>query len=239
MNRRGHYKVLSFDLDNALYDNKPVLAKAEKAIRSFLTAQSEAQGILLDFSEYQEIKSRLVATGDPSFENLSRLRISILRQLCRNLDNCEAIVEQAFEKFLIERSRIAVEPEILDMLHQLKCDYHLVSVSNGNCGLEQTPLASFFELNLSASDDYRAKPHPQMLEIVKSHFQVEASEILHLGDSWKKDGEAAKNAGVEFYHFAPFESGAFESDTCTRLLEWLARKPHLKGTGELSEGRNI
>lgn len=215
------FKLLSFDLDNALYDNQPVIAHAEKLSENYLSQQFNQQGQRFDYSEFIQIRRELLSSGEVDFENLSHFRRVALQIFCEPLDDSSHIVEQAFQVFIQARSLIQVEPEIHELLNNLSKRYELVSVTNGNCDINQTQLGRFFVANYSASDGFRAKPHPHMLHQVMQDFRVEADSILHLGDSFDKDGGAAQNAGTAFYHLWPFDpesSVAGEASKLSKLL---------------------
>ncbi|MCW8875602.1 MAG: HAD-IA family hydrolase [Kangiellaceae bacterium] len=219
--QRSKFKILSFDLDNALYDNHPVIVHAEKQSEDYLREQFKLQGKAFDYSSFMQIRRELLLSGDIEFENMSYFRHVALARFCEPLENSRQIVEQAFERFIQARSLIKVEPRIQELLKELSERYQLVSVTNGNCDINQTPLGQFFISNYSATEGYRAKPHAQMLRQLMQDFSVGGDAILHLGDSLNKDGGAAKNAGVAFYHFWPFDPESSIQREVSKLSELL------------------
>ncbi len=211
------FKVLSFDLDNALYDNAPVIAHAENCSSEYLQAAFEKQGQTFDFETFLTIRQSLIKQNNPEFENLSRMRRLALSILCRDLDNANSIAEEAFNRFIEARSLIKVEPEIDAMLAKLSGHYIIVSASNGNCDIASTELGEYFDTRWSASDDFRAKPHPQMLQAICQHYSIDSRDLLHIGDSEEKDGGCARAAGAEYFKLAPFENGYFDPEKVFEL----------------------
>ena len=215
------FKILSFDLDNALYDNHPVITRAEQLSQDYLAQQFEQQGVAFDYSQFMQIRRELLLSGEVEFENLSYFRRFALQKFCEPLADSAHIVDQAFEQFIQARSQIKVEPQIQGLLKALAKKYQLVSVTNGNCDINQTELGQFFVANYSATQNYRAKPHPQMLQQVMQDFEVDHNAILHLGDSLNKDGGAAQNAKVAFYHFWPFNPESSVAQEVSKLSNLL------------------
>lgn len=222
--KNADYQVISFDLDNALYDNQPVINQAEALSCQYLKRAFAEQGRQFDFESFMSIRRSIIAENDSKYENLSRMRRKALEVLCKGLERSEEIREEAFRRFINARSLIQVEPEIRRLLSELSLHYTLVTATNGNCDIQQTELGRYFDNNWSASDDFRAKPHPEMLMSIISQYQVKPSQVLHVGDSIEKDGGCAKNAGAKFFHLAPFENGNFRPSSVARLFQLLLKK---------------
>ncbi|WP_196139746.1 HAD-IA family hydrolase [Aliikangiella sp. G2MR2-5] len=218
------FEVISFDLDNALYDNQPVLNNAEAACNQVLDIEFAAQGQVFQVEAFQAIRRQLLTENNIQYENLSHFRKCALNQLCRGLKDSARIVEKAFTQFIRYRSQITVLPEIMSMMSALSQKYTLVAVSNGNCDLTRTALSPFFEKHYSPTFGFRAKPHPQMLQAVISDFYITADKLLHVGDSMDKDGQSASAAECEFYHFAPFQGELSVGQHCTRLINFVSNK---------------
>ena len=210
-------KVLSFDLDNALYDNAPVIAHAERCSSEFLQAEFEKQGQVFELEAFLSIRQSLLEQNNPAFENLSRMRKHALSILCGDLNNAEYIAAEAFSRFIKARSLIRVEPEIEAMLSKLSAKFTIVSASNGNCDIASTEIGEYFDSRWSATDDLRAKPHPEMLQAICKHYSIAPENLLHIGDSEAKDGGSAQAAGAAYFKLAPFENGYFDPEKVFEL----------------------
>ena len=222
--KNSKISLLSFDLDNALYDNQPVIEKAEADSADYLAQQFQLQHKKYQFSDFLTIRQRLLATDDIRFEDLSFFRQTALKSFCRNLENSEQIAARAFEIFIQARSLATIPLPIFKMLDKLSQHYTLVSVTNGNCDAKLLSIANFFDRHYSATCGVRAKPHHQMLLKVAKDFNVNPKNILHIGDSVEKDGGAAKAAGANFYHFEPFRYPQTLALSCQKLLQTIDEK---------------
>jgi HAD superfamily hydrolase (TIGR01549 family) len=218
-------KLISFDLDDTLYDNGPVIKRAEQESQNFLRSEFEKQQQVFDYQLFLQYRNELLESesqlGDneaSQYENLSFLRQKVLLQCCLPLADGEQIAEQAFDSFMHQRSQVRIEEEIVSMLEQLNKKYQLVIVTNGNCQADRLSIAKLFSKNYSPELGYRAKPHPQMLNQILNDFELLPDQVLHLGDQPNSDGLAAMQAGCEFRLFAPFLQGVDLRKTCDQLV---------------------
>jgi phosphoglycolate phosphatase len=63
--------------------------------------------------------------------------------------------------------------------------------------LSEHGLAGRFDIVVTASDVRYPKPHPEQLNVILAHFDIEPDQMIYIGDS-PLDGEAAHAAGVPF-----------------------------------------
>jgi REG-2-like HAD superfamily hydrolase len=63
--------------------------------------------------------------------------------------------------------------------------------------LEQLGLISWFDLVLVSGEFGAHKPDPKIFQHAARHFQVEAEEVLHIGDSEREDIAGATQAGLQ------------------------------------------
>ena len=221
-------KLLSFDLDNTLYDNRPVIKRAEDKNKQYLAQEFARQHIAFNFERFIEIRNELMLLKNQSahsenweLENLTYLRKKVLEQFCQPLKNSAEITEKALQIFLKYRSQVKVPIEILQLLKQLKPHFHLVSVSNGNCDPYQTSMGTYLQKHYAPQHGFRAKPHQQMLQVIKQEFDLTPENILHIGDQVETDGKAAENASCKFFYFSPFEQEQSVSVSCNELIDHL------------------
>ena len=109
--------------------------------------------------------------------------------------------QMTYEPFI---SRMIIEPGLRDLLERLRGRFRTAVATNRTDTmrrvLDHWGLQDAFDLVVSAGDVPRPKPHPDMLLHIASHFEVEPSEMVYIGDS-KLDERAARSAGVRFFAF--------------------------------------
>lgn len=221
-------KLVSFDLDNTLYDNGPVIKLAEQKSQDFLRSEFTRQGQIFDYQKFLHFRNELISSesdlqlADKShYENLSFLRLQVLTKCCGHLENSKAIVDEALEIFLNYRNSVLIEEQMISMLRRLSQNYTIVSVTNGNCDAAQLTIAESFSKNYSPVQGFRAKPHPQMLEQIFKDFELRPEQVLHIGDQMDSDAQAAKNSGCVFRLFAPFVDDIDVAKSCDQLISEL------------------
>jgi len=219
-------KVISFDLDNTLYDNAPVIQLAEQKSYFYLEEEFRKQKLQFDYQLFNDYRLQMIQSENEissdkvkKFDNLSYLRYQALKKFCLPLENQLYIVEQAFEIFMMHRNLVFIEKPISQLLDQLKTNYFLASVTNGNCDVRRLSIGHYFEKNYSPTSGFHAKPHPEMLKQICSDFEIGPDQLTHVGDSLKTDGQAAANAQCNFFHFSPFEAGRTISGECNKFLQ--------------------
>jgi len=218
-------KLVSFDLDNTLYDNQPIIKLAEQKSQEYLRVEFNRQDQVFDYQLFIEYRKELLLSekslsdGEKSqYENLSFLRECVLLKCCENLSNPKEVAKQALEIFLTYRNQVVIEPQVTAMLQQLAQRYHLVSVTNGNCNPAKLSIFDVFKKNYSPASGYRAKPHPQMLKQILIDFKLRPEQILHVGDRLDSDGLAAEAIGCPFYFFAPFAGEIDIGQSCDKFV---------------------
>ncbi|WP_027671006.1 HAD-IA family hydrolase [Rheinheimera baltica] len=193
-------KVLSFDLDDTLYDNKPVIAAAEQVMLNVLAKYAPCT-VTTD-SEFWWQQRRLLAKATPQIRHdIGRWRLLGVEAglVALGLAQCEAgeIAELAYDAFLTERTRISVQPKIKQLLSALAKQYRLIAITNGNACIQKMGIGELFEFSLQAGPDGRMKPYADLFLLAAARLKVPPAEILHIGDSHRADVLGALNAGCQ------------------------------------------
>jgi len=190
--------ALSFDLDDTLYANAPVIAAAEAAMLTCL--QRHKPQLLHNDSSYWQLQRKLVASQQPELcHDVSHWRlVAVVQGLqAQGIGHCEAaeLAELAVDAFLQVRTRVTIQQDIQHLLQQLARKFPLVAITNGNADIQQMGLGSIFTLSLRAGPDGRMKPHADMFYRAAERLAVPCQHILHIGDHVRSDVLGALNAG--------------------------------------------
>ncbi len=190
-------KAISFDLDDTLYDNRPIIKAAVEAQMAYLASlplwpkESET---------YWHACRSEALTLEPGLDSdMTRWRLTALRLGLEKAgyDPQQALhhSQQAFAAFVDKRSQIQVSDEILAMLSRLAERYPLIAITNGNVEVDRFNLKNRFQFVLQAGPDGLAKPHPDMFIEAVRRLQIEPRHLLHVGDSLDSDIRGANDAG--------------------------------------------
>ncbi len=200
-------KAISFDLDDTLYDNQPILLRAEQAQLNFL--QQQVPQAAATTTPFWAAKRRQLFIEQPELCH----HIGLCRQqsigrglveLGLGATEAEDFSHQAFAVFYHWRNRIELSPQVLTILEQLANRYPLIALTNGNASIESVGLSSLFEFAIAAGDNgLKQKPHSDMFDAAVERLGIQSNELLHVGDSLTSDIQGALNAGCPAVWFNP------------------------------------
>lgn len=188
-------KVISFDLDDTLYDNRPIIKNAIQAQQTYLSNITEWAEQPGDFwrtcrNEYAQQNPEII-----NDVTLWRQKALLWGLQTLKVNNASYHAEQAYNAFAQARSNIEVSVEVLDLLAALRKKYKVIAITNGNVDVSKFNLKNSFDLVLQAGPDGKAKPESDMFERACKVLKVSASDILHVGDSLDSDVQGANLAG--------------------------------------------
>lgn len=199
-------RLITFDLDDTLWDVRPVLHSAELVLRDWLARHAPN---LNDLSvEALGAIRRAQLDAQPEL----RHRISELRRrvLCHALEEagyppgeaCE-LAELAFEVFLEARHAVQLFPEVHPTLELLANHYTLGVITNGNADVRRLGLADYFHFALCAEELGIGKPDPRPFQEALRLAGVAAEQAVHIGDHPSDDISGAQQAGMRAIWFNP------------------------------------
>ncbi|QIM67979.1 HAD-IA family hydrolase [Basfia succiniciproducens] len=192
------FKVISFDLDDTLYDNSQVILDAERHSVDFLRKISQIPQ--LDGGYWRYWKNKTALDFPLLAEDVTQWRIKTIVELLRahqkSAVEIERISHAAMEDFFEWRHKMQVPQQNFEVLNKLKRQYKLAALTNGNvtpsrAGFDQ------FELVLTGGVQGRAKPHQDLFRQTAGYFNVRPHEILHVGDNLVTDVQGAIQAGCQ------------------------------------------
>jgi 2-haloalkanoic acid dehalogenase type II len=193
-------RVITFDLDNTLWDVEPALLRAEEAQRNWLLEHRPGSMEAVGHEALWELKKRLWAAHPELAHNVSALRQLLLRelQLAAGYSDSEARdgAEAAFAIFLAERQRVELYEDALEVLAQLAGDYRLGALTNGNADVYKTDAGDYFDFAFLAEEIGASKPAPDMFRAALAHAGARPAEVLHVGDNPDHDVRGALAVGM-------------------------------------------
>jgi len=200
-------KLITFDLDNTLWENDTVIARAEKACYTFL--QQQAPKLTEHYSPEQLVQLRLqLMTQQPHLSaQVSKVRKLSIQQALESTghDNNDIpdLVAKIFDCFLQERNKVELFPHTIPLLKTLKNQYQLASLTNGNSDLEKIGIAEYFSFSLSAEKVGASKPRPNIFHAALHKANVKPEETIHIGDHHLDDVHGAQQLGIHTIWFNP------------------------------------
>ncbi|TLX58715.1 HAD family hydrolase [Stutzerimonas nosocomialis] len=199
-------RLITFDLDDTLWDVAPVMRSAETTLRNWLTEQAPRLGTFSP-EHLWAIRSRLT-DADPGLKHrLSELRRRILFHALAEAgypdDEAQALAERGFQVFLEARHAVELFPDVHETLERLAGRYMLGVLTNGNADVRRLGLADYFRFALCAEELGVGKPDPRPFREALARAGVEAGQAVHVGDHPSDDIGGAQQAGMRAIWFNP------------------------------------
>ena len=199
-------QLITFDLDDTLWDTAPVIASAEVVLRDWLAANAPVLGGV-PVEHLFAIRERLVQAEPGLKHRISALRRRVLFHALEEAGYSEKqateLANEGFEVFLHARHQVEVFPEVQPVLEVLRHSYSLGVVTNGNADVRRLGLADYFRFALCAEDLGVGKPDPALFKEALRLGQVQAGGAVHIGDHPGDDIAGAQQAGLRAVWFNP------------------------------------
>ena len=200
------FKAISFDLDDTLYDNHPVIEQAERAILAYLNKTFPE---LAELTQRQWLlyKALELKSSPDLMHDVSAARVQTLIRIMTiyGIPQFKAIeyAKQVFSEFIRLRSDFTVPRASIQLLEKIAQHYPVVAITNGNVNEVQIQLHDKFEFVLKAGNDFKSKPQGDLFIEAARRLNIEVSDILHVGDHLITDVYGAQNNGAQAVWFNP------------------------------------
>lgn len=208
--------TLTFDLDDTLWDNRPVMERAEQEHHAWL---DDALAAWLDETVVDQALRKLGRYGEGyTLEHYLQRRLDVARRAplrrgdftwLRERALIELLEEfglprsaahlwaaAAIERFLTLRHELTPYPEVEPMLDSLCSRYGLAAITNGNADLRRLALAHHFPVIIAAGEMLTPKPDARPFLAALARLGSIPSRALHVGDSWNEDVLPAWRLGM-------------------------------------------
>lgn len=219
------FQLITFDLDNTLWETPPVLVKAEQALFNWVKEHHPAASKHYNVTTIQKIRTELI-TAHPSLKHrLTDLRKQTLFAFFKSTGYPEkkalACANASFEVFYAARNNVTYYPGALKCLHRLAEKYPLGALSNGNANIEKVGLKEVMAFHFNAENSDHPKPHSAMFKRALATQNYPPNQCLHIGDHPTEDIRAAQALGMRTI-WINFEEKPWPLDQppCAQLNHW-------------------
>lgn len=200
-------RLITFDLDDTLWDLRPVLIRAEQELAVWANGRCPELTERFDRAALMALRLELMAARPELAHRISEVRIESLRlaleQCGRAPAEAMALAREGFEVFIAARHAVEPFEEVEACLEALQEHYRLGVITNGNADVFRLPLGRYFEFAVRAETLEAAKPDPRPFSEALRAADVDAAETLHVGDHHDHDIAGAIGAGMRSAWFNP------------------------------------
>ncbi len=190
-------RLISFDLDDTLWPCRPVIRAAEAECYQWLAREAPRLTERYTPEALREHRLAVAATHTGIAHDVTAVRLRSLTELLASQGYAASAAEAACEVFRRARNRVRPYADVIESLERLRPRYRLVSVTNGNAQIDQTPLRGQFHLSLTAAEVGAAKPDPRIFQIASERSGIPLTAFLHVGDDPHRDVAAARAIGLK------------------------------------------
>jgi HAD superfamily hydrolase (TIGR01549 family) len=189
-------KVLSFDLDDTLWPCMPTIQRAEKLLYQWLSENVPEITQRYDIDQlYQKRREQYKANPD-LIHDLTRLRFKSFEALSKEFELDKNWMQPAFEVFYEARQQVTLFDDVEPVLDLLTNKFQLASLTNGNADVVKTGVDHWFDVSLNSSSVGKRKSEPDIYRQVLKLANIDAPQMVHIGDDPMQDISGAKSAGV-------------------------------------------
>ena len=193
-------KAITFDLDDTLYDNHPVICKTTEASHAALQAFHPALRSIMP-EDVARLRNQLRLSEPDIYHDVTEWRRRTVEQVMSDAGltpgEAAAGAAQVMDVFHEWRSQVDMPAETHDTLRALAKKVPLVAITNGNAQPEKLGLSEYFQFSLRAGPDGRAKPWLDMYQLAAQRLDIEPEFILHVGDDLTTDVAGAIRFGMQ------------------------------------------
>lgn len=207
-------QLITFDLDDTLWDVSPVMQDAEAALRNWLGMYAPRLGAV-PIEHLWTIRAQLLQ-AEPSLKyRLSELRRRILLGALTGAGypsgEAATLAEGGFQVFLAARHQVELFAEVHPTLEALANRFQLGVITNGNADIRRLGLADYFQFALCAEELGVGKPDPKPFQEALKRAGIAAQHAVHVGDHPCDDIAGAQAAGLRAIWFNP-QGNTWEGD---------------------------
>jgi HAD superfamily hydrolase (TIGR01509 family) len=223
-------RLITFDLDDTLWDNRPVIANAEAVQQQWLAehaprlANSPADAL-------SQARGHLLQVEPALKHRLSELRRRSLQHALQvagyHRAEAQNLAERAFQVMLEARHSVCLFPDTLSTLKYLASRYRLGVITNGNADVRRLGLAEYFSVVLCAEQLGVGKPDGKPFREALRLSGVDAAQAVHVGDDAEHDIAGARAAGWRAVWFNPAAKAWAERAPADAEVRHLAELPAL------------
>ena len=189
-------KVLSFDLDDTLWPCFPTIERAEKLLYQWLSDQVPVITQHYDIYQLREKRRLLLNSHSDLAHDLTQLRIKSFEMLADEFELSSDWIKPAFKIFYEARQQVTLFDDVKPVLDELNEEFKLVSLTNGNASTVETGVDHWFDFALNSASVGKLKSEPDIYRQVQKLANIEARQMVHIGDHPLQDISGAKSAGV-------------------------------------------
>jgi putative hydrolase of the HAD superfamily len=200
------FQALSFDLDDTLYSNHPIMLTTNASMIDYFKSELQNYHVVVDNYRFdfkfwfafrqQALQQNPTLKHDVGLLRLHSYRLGAL-SLGLSVPAAEQFSNAALSHFTQLRSDFSLPQRMHDFLGYLQTKLPLVAITNGNVDTKRIGIASYFSHHFNATIDNRQKPDADMFNKACRALNILPQQLLHVGDCGRSDIFGGIQAGCQ------------------------------------------
>jgi len=223
------FQAISFDLDDTLYSNYPVMMATDAKMVTYFTALFSSKNTLsnsledtvFDYLFWWPFRQQVLKENPLLIHHVGDIRLATYTLGMKTLGLSDNVAkdeaQKALDYFVLQRSDFVVPDVVHQLLKSLQKKYPLVAISNGNVDTDKIGISQYFQYCFHAGDtstrqsdekiQLRQKPFADMFDAACDKLSIKSEQLLHVGDCGRSDIQGAINAGCQTAWISCFDVG--------------------------------
>ena len=193
--------AISFDLDDTLYSNAPVMMATERFMVNYFEKNLPRNTTPYDYRYWSSFRRQAIADNPKLAHDVGALRLQTYFLGINVLVNAEqqarVLANAAMNEFNHHRSHFDVPQVSHRLLNSLAKHFPLIAISNGNVDTQKIGLAHYFQHIYHADLTQQQKPSTDMFVKACNALAIAPHQLLHVGDCGHSDIYGAIKAGCQ------------------------------------------
>ena len=189
-------RLITFDLDDTLWDIDAVVAEAERRLHAWFAMHHPAVAARYSPADLRRLRDEAPLLQPALADDMTALRKSSLTRALESVGYDGSHAAAAFAEFWRHRHDVEFFPDAIPALDALRARYTLAAITNGNADIALVGLDEHFDFALVAAEFGQAKPAAAIFHEACRRAGVAPDQALHVGDDPVLDVIGAKQAGL-------------------------------------------
>ena len=207
------FKAISFDLDDTLYSNGPIMAAIDIKMVQYFAQLMPTQAQVFDVKFWWPFRQQAIQQHGDLAHDVVAVRFECYRLGLLSLNYSEVVActeaQAALDYFISLRSDFTVPEVNHHLLAKLSEQLPIVAITNGNVDANAIGIAPYFSAiyhagfqvnhtsTLHQGSLFKQKPRHDMFHVACEQLTIRPEELLHVGDCGYADIFGAINAGCQ------------------------------------------
>jgi putative hydrolase of the HAD superfamily len=227
--RLAPFQAISFDLDDTLYSNYPVMMATDAKMVAYFsklfsvkaTLSNGLKNRVFNYLFWKPFHQQVLKEKPQLIHHVGDVRLATytlgMQALGFSEGDAEHEAQKALDYFVLQRSDFEVPESVHQLLKSLQKKYPLVAISNGNVDTDKIDISKYFTYRFHAGDIFttpqnnkiqlRQKPHTDMFDVACGKLLIKPEQLLHVGDCGRSDIQGAINAGCQTAWISCYDVG--------------------------------